>query len=368
MSQPFRGRMLACGAALACSAALALAGCSDDADPATGDATGPAVDAAMALGFYGLSGAPAGPVGRPCTRAEYRQFDFWVGNWDVDLFGGGGPSGSSIISRELDGCLIMEDYANAGYVGRSLNTYDAADGQWHQHWMANDGLPLALDGSFNGTSMVLQGSRPSPTGPILERIAWTALSADQVRQFWDTSLDGGETFSVSFDGDYRRDPSVTQETQDPAVTIPGCRNPDFPGYFLFDFTLGEWSVAPKGEHRTVPALESAIRHDLSDCLLEERLSGRAGYEAIVFTTMRRRTGEYLRTFMDNRGIRVFLSGVPSAGALVLSGKMATAGGSVADVRATWEPVDADHFRQRYETSTDGGASWQTLLENEYSRR
>ncbi|HYC30813.1 MAG TPA: hypothetical protein VEB59_00915, partial [Gemmatimonadales bacterium] len=63
-----------------------------------------------------------------------------------------------------------------------------------------------------------------------------------------------------------------------------------------------------------------------------------------------------------------LSGVPSAGALVLTGRMPLAGGQVADVRATWTPVDADHFRQTYETSTDGGATWSLLLRNEYTRR
>jgi hypothetical protein len=228
-------------------------------------------------------------------------------------------------------------------------------------------VPIVADGAFNGTSMVLQGVRPSPAGEVLDRIAWTALSPDRVRQFWDSSLDGGETFSVSFDGDYRRDPSVTQDTQDPELTNTGCQNPAFPGYFLFDFTLGEWTVAPKGEHRAVPALQSTIRHDLSDCLIEERLSGRADYEARVFNSMRRRTGEWLRTFIDNRGIRVFLRGIPSEGALVLAGTMPLAGGRVADVRATWEPAGADSFRQRYETSTDGGATWTLLLENEYTR-
>ncbi|HYC31726.1 MAG TPA: hypothetical protein VEB59_05515, partial [Gemmatimonadales bacterium] len=304
MSHFPRARTLACGTALACCVALApLTACNDEVPVGPGTSGVDTGDPALAIGFYGLAAAPTGPVGRPCTRPEYRQFDFWIGNWDVDLFGGGGPSGSNIITRELDGCLVEEDYANGGYVGRSLNTYDAADGRWHQHWMANDGLPLIPEGGFNGESMVMQGVRPSPTGPVLDRIAWTALAPDRVRQFWDTSLDGGETFSISFDGDYRRDASVTQESQDPAVPTVGCQNQAIPGYFLFDFTLGEWTVAPEGAHRTVPALQSTISHDLSDCLIEERISGRAGYEARVFNTMRRRTGEWLRTFIDNRGIR-----------------------------------------------------------------
>lgn len=356
MSQPFRGRALACTTALAL-----LAGCSDDAPVAPGAGDRPLPDPSLAVGFYGLSGAPTGPVGRPCTGPEYRQFDFWVGNWEVQIFGTGAPSGSNIITSELGGCALFEDYANGGYVGRSLNTYDAADGQWHQHWTANDGLPLVLDGEFNGTSMVMQGTRPSPAGPVLDRIAWTALGPDQVRQFWDTSVDGGETFTLAFDGLYIRRTSLEQ---DPETPTAGCRDPNFPNYRLFDFAVGEWDVEVKGSERSAPALRSTIARDLSDCLTEERLVGRGGYEARVFSTMRRRTGEWLRTYMDNGGIRVVLRGFPSAGSLVLTGTMPIAGGETADVRAVWEP-GADGFVQRYETSTDGGATWATLVEATY---
>jgi hypothetical protein len=338
-----------------------LAGCADDAPLAPGEPDTPS----LAVGFYGLGGAPTGPVGRPCVAAEYRQFDFWVGQWEVQIFGTGAPSGSNIITSELGGCAVFEDYANGGYVGRSLNTYDAAGDEWHQHWMANDGVPLVLDGEFTGGSMTLQGLRPSPAGTVLDRINWTALAPDQVRQFWESSLDGGETFTVSFDGLYRRRASVTQ---DPETPTAGCTNPAFPNYRLFDFAVGEWNVDVEGAGRAVPGLRSSIGRDLSDCLTEERLTGRAGYEARVFSTMRRLTGEWQRTFMDNRGIRVFLSGVPSAGSLVLTGTMPLAGGTVADVRSVWEPVDGDRFTQRYETSTDGGATWDLLLEASYQRR
>jgi len=40
---------------------------------------------ALALGFA-LTASPGGtadPAPAPCGRAENRQFDFWVGEWDV---------------------------------------------------------------------------------------------------------------------------------------------------------------------------------------------------------------------------------------------------------------------------------------------
>jgi hypothetical protein len=320
----------------------------------------------VALGFFGLSGAPEGPVGRPCSGPEYRQFDFWVGRWEVRDFNTGDPGGTNIVTSELDGCAVFEDYADRGYVGRSLNAYDAADGRWHQHWMGHDGLPLLLDGGFNGTSMVMQGLRPSPLGPRIDRIAWTPLGAGEVRQLWEISTDGGTTFPiVQFDGRYLRRQTVAP---DPEVPTSTCTDPAFPNYRLFDFTIGEWDIAVSGAQRTVPALRSSIASDLSACLTEERLSGRAGYEARVFSTMRRLTGEWARTYVDNQGLRVLLRGTPSAGELVLAGTMPLGGGRIADVRATWEPVDGDRFIQRYETSTDAGASWRVLVEAVYTRR
>ena len=116
-----------------------------------------------------------------------------------------------------------------------------------------------------------------------------------------------------------------------------------------------------------PELTSTITNDLNTCLLEERLAGRGGYEARVFTSARRITGQWFRTFVDNRGVRVFLTGTEVAGKIVLSGSMPVGHGSLA-VRATWEPVGTGQFRQRWETSTNGGGTWKRLLEANYTRR
>lgn len=43
---------------------------------------------------------------RPCDQAAYRQFDFWVGEWDVKA--GGQVAGASSVQRILDGCVPAE--------------------------------------------------------------------------------------------------------------------------------------------------------------------------------------------------------------------------------------------------------------------
>ena len=112
---------------------------------------------------------------------------------------------------------------------------------------------------------------------------------------------------------------------------------------------------------------SVIAKDLGDCLIEERLSGRAGYEAIMFTTVRRRLGEWVKTFVDNRGTNVFLKGRVVDGRPVLTGTVPSSGGS-RDVRVTWVQHGADRFEQRWETTVDSGTTWDRLLIADYTRR
>jgi hypothetical protein len=261
---------------------------------------------------------------------------------------------------------VFENYAEPGYRGRSINAYDAATGQWHQHWMDNNSLPVRLDGGIVNGAMRLQGERPTPTGPRVDRITWTPLAPDLVRQFWDISSDGGQTFDVvQFDGYYHRRASVTPVPEDPTTL---CLDPAFPLYRTFDFTIGTWEVRTgTGMHAGRPELESTIATDLSSCLLEEKLTGVGGYEARVFSSMRRRTGEWLRTYVDNHGLRVFLHGFPGAGPLVLNGTMPGPKGAVVQVRAAWVTQDADHFVVRYETSSDNRATWTSLLDARYAR-
>jgi len=72
---------------------------------------------------------------RPCSRPEYRQFDFWLGEWEA--FGlNGQKAGDSKISLILDSCIILEEWTSASvsqgirYARKSFNTYNAATKQW----------------------------------------------------------------------------------------------------------------------------------------------------------------------------------------------------------------------------------------------
>ncbi len=140
----------------------------------------------------------------PCSDPAYRQFDFWVGKWDV-FRPDGKLAGNNRIEKEYGGCVLHERYATPGrYTGESLNSYDPAKKVWHQTWVDNSGTLLLLDGKFNGKSMVLEGSTMASSGQETKhRISWTPNADGSVRQLWE-STDAKGAWTVAFDGLYKR--------------------------------------------------------------------------------------------------------------------------------------------------------------------
>lgn len=138
-----------------------------------------------------------------CDSAAYRQFDFWLGQWQVTNTQNSQISQSNISSIN-DGCTILEEYATPkGYKGKSLNIYDRTTDKWHQTWTDNTGLLLRLTGQFDGTAMVLDGTTFSNEGKqVLHRITWTPLPSGQVRQHWQSRPSAEASWTTAFDGLY----------------------------------------------------------------------------------------------------------------------------------------------------------------------
>ena len=141
-------------------------------------------------------------------------FDFWIGDWDVF-----GPEGKQVghntitsmfVTPSASGMLHEHWHGNGGVEGRSINAYDATRGRWHQTWMDSTGDMLVLEGGLVDGAMVLESLAPGEGGtPTAERqrITWTRVSdpdGAEVRQLWESSNDGGATWTVAFDGWYRR--------------------------------------------------------------------------------------------------------------------------------------------------------------------
>jgi hypothetical protein len=161
-----------------------------------------------AIGLLIASSPPGlgGPTGSPtCAASEYRQFDFWAGDWDAyDVDDPAKPSARAKVDVILDGCALREDYEGAnGLVGRSFSIYDASRKVWHQTWVTNRGQLLMLEGGFQEGCMTLRATETTAEGPVLWRGVWMPQE-DGVRETAETSRDGGKTWKPKFDLLFRR--------------------------------------------------------------------------------------------------------------------------------------------------------------------
>jgi hypothetical protein len=149
--------------------------------------------------------AQAAPAPKPCAAPEHRQFDFWLGDWDVTT-PDGKTAGHNRISLILGGCALREEWTSArGNNGTSLNMYDGGSRKWRQTWVDDGGTVLLLTGELKGGKMVLEGETPAGAGKTSrQRITWTPLPGGRVQQLWDSSEDGGKTWKVEFDGTYAK--------------------------------------------------------------------------------------------------------------------------------------------------------------------
>jgi hypothetical protein len=143
-----------------------------------------------------------------CQRPEHRQFDFWLGEWDVMDSTGTKRIGRNTISSILKGCVLREVWLDAdGSGGESLNAYDEATHQWHQTWMDDAGNVWKTDGGLVNGQMVLTRSAPALRNAAIlvqHRWTWSKIDADRVRQLYQFSRDTGKTWTVGFDGRYVR--------------------------------------------------------------------------------------------------------------------------------------------------------------------
>lgn len=162
----------------------------------------------VALGLLiAPTAAPAAAPPPPCAAPEYRQFDFWVGSWDVFPTGQEKLVAHSLIERLYGGCAIRENWMPLqGGGGGSLNNYVAGDSGWRQTWLDSSGARVEFKGGWDGKAMVLTGMWAGVLGPgqdALVRMTYTRDAQGWVRQFGEASQDGGKTWTVNFDLTYK---------------------------------------------------------------------------------------------------------------------------------------------------------------------
>ncbi len=148
----------------------------------------------------------------PCSNPVYRQFDFWIGEWEA-YSTNGKKAGDSKISVILDSCIILEEWTSATvvqglrYAGKSFNTYNTATKQWQQTWVDNaGGSNEYLQGKFENNKIIYASSLFPFTKDTMaiRKMTFTNVSPVKLRQHGEISKDNGVTWSTEYDLEYRR--------------------------------------------------------------------------------------------------------------------------------------------------------------------
>lgn len=142
----------------------------------------------------------------PCTyRPEARQFDFWLGAWEVRNTAGQ-VAGHNVVQVLLNDCVLQENWTGSlGGSGKSVNFFNAATGHWEQIWMDDKGATTHFVGDLVENVMRFQSEAPGPGGqPTRNHLSFFPLAPDHVRQLAESSTDGGRTWTVVYDLHYFR--------------------------------------------------------------------------------------------------------------------------------------------------------------------
>lgn len=141
----------------------------------------------------------------PCEVPEARQFDFWVGEWDLTW--GEDGTGVNVITRELGDCVIIEHFDGTPAIplrGMSVSTYDPRDGKWRQTWVDNSGSYLDFVGELAGDRMILSREVVREGRRIRQRMVWYNIADDSLDWDWERSEDGGESWQLAWKIHYER--------------------------------------------------------------------------------------------------------------------------------------------------------------------
>ena len=165
----------------------------------------------FAAGLAALHGAPAAAQPAPpqtqfCAKPEYRQFDFWIGRWDVYGAGSDRLVGHSLVEKLYNGCVLRENWMGlGGSTGGSLNLYQDTTGRWRQTWADFSGNWTEYSGQRVGPDMrFLALDTDRRTGAaVVRRMTFSPMARGAVRQLIEVSADNGATWKTDSDLTYR---------------------------------------------------------------------------------------------------------------------------------------------------------------------
>jgi hypothetical protein len=139
---------------------------------------------------------------RVLPTSQRRQFDFWLGSWELRWEGDG--RGVNEIVSILDDRVILERFDGRPSIpltGMSVSAFDEEHGRWRQTWVDSNGSYLDFAGGLEGDRMVLERQRPDGRR---QRMVWSDIEPEALHWSWEHSDDEGRSWTVDWAIDYRR--------------------------------------------------------------------------------------------------------------------------------------------------------------------
>ena len=244
------------------------------------------------------------------SQDKHRQFDFWIGEWDVNLrmlddnfvFQDRVRAKASVYSI-LKGKAILELWDSQPIKGYSLRYYDPNADEWvlWLNWPNNNqSATSSLRGGFRHGRGEFRSEYQDVSGnTVIQRYAFTDITPFSLR--WDdlASRDGGKTWRKNWRMEFTRtadEPSWPEDSHHLPTYDTGFRC-DAEPFRAYDGLVGRW----EGAVDEAPASLTAYRA-LDGCAVLAFLTieGRPRSERFFMLTFDTRRRQWEISFLDDR--------------------------------------------------------------------
>lgn len=311
-----------------------------------------------------------------CPEPEAAQFDFWLGEWDVQNHNRP-PNGdrwfetgvaTNRVYTVLGGCAVVEHWRGAAFpaagqiVGFSVRAWEPAEKRWQAVLLWPISPPASFgapSGQAEGDELVLYNEFQAPDGSaVRSRLQFHDIEDDAFVWSNGVSRDGGRTWNASWRMEATRRPaSAPGLWNGPSMTTGRCPGKE---HRAFDRFLGEWSGPRVDAAGDTTAIRSWLVRILEGCAVMERTWSEDGtWESFAVRAYDEGLGRWVDySIASNRRALRRREGDPGVGESALADVEPVTGRYT---RSRWSSEDGD-LRLTDEEADDPGGPWRRTAE------
>jgi len=248
-----------------------------------------AVARRLALVLLLFLSLPVSLIAQGGCQGESRQFDFWIGEWDVLNRNRPAEEGrwydtgtaTARVYPVVAGCGLVEHWRGNAYgdflVGFSLRAFNPQVGQWDLALLwPNSGEPRfgELGGGFrHGRGEFYSQGLTAEGDTTITRFTFSDITPNAIRWQDGFSTDAGMLWNSGWIMEFTRREPLYQGPllNGPSVTTLRCPSPEYRG---MDFLIGEWAGSVQADSAEAEGMVvlSGVTPILEGCGVMERIS------------------------------------------------------------------------------------------------